>query len=126
MGRRARHCFGTRACYRELSFSSFENSVKLTGRTGSKESPAAANQRYLVAAGKYSPQQVMDYIWKAYPARAAERGISKGSSGKLWPEGGVFTVDMEKSTKDLGIKYRPLEETLKDTFTRLEKLEAQT
>ncbi|KAF8610163.1 ketoreductase [Ceratobasidium sp. AG-I] len=90
------------------------------------ESPAAANQRYLVAAGKYAPQQVIDYIWKTYPVRAAEKGISKGSPGKLWPEGGVFTVDMEKSAKDLGIKYRSLEETLRDTFTRLEELEVQS
>lgn len=80
----------------------------------------------MVAGGKYSPQQVIDYIWKTYLERAAEKGISKGSPGKLWPEGGVFSVDTTKSEKDLGIKHRDFEDSLKDTFTRLEELEAQT
>ncbi|KAG8706587.1 methylglyoxal reductase (NADPH-dependent) gre2 [Ceratobasidium sp. 395] len=90
------------------------------------ESPAATNQRYIIAAGNYSPQQVMDYIWETYPERAKEKGISKGSPGKLWPEGGVFGVDRTKSERDLGLKYRPFAETIKDTFTRLEELEAQS
>ncbi|KAG9099779.1 methylglyoxal reductase (NADPH-dependent) gre2 [Ceratobasidium sp. 370] len=90
------------------------------------ESSAAANQRYIIAAGNYSPQQVIDYIWDKYPGRAKEKEISKGSPGKLWPEGGVFSVDRVKSERDLGIKYRPFAETMRDTFARLEELEAQT
>ncbi|KAG9120902.1 methylglyoxal reductase (NADPH-dependent) gre2 [Ceratobasidium sp. 392] len=90
------------------------------------ESPAAVNQRYIIAAGSYSPQQVLNYIWDTYPERAQAKGISKGSPGKLWPEGGVFSVDCAKSEKDLGLKYRSFADTIKDTFTRLEELEAQS
>lgn len=90
------------------------------------ESPAAANQRYLITAGNYSPQQVVDYMWKMYPQRAQEKNISKGSPGKLWPEGGVFSVDATKSQRDLGLKYRSFEESIRDTFARLVELESQS
>ncbi|CAE6520424.1 unnamed protein product [Rhizoctonia solani] len=70
------------------------------------ESAAAANQRYLIAGGIYSPQQVIDYMWEKYPERAKEKNISKGTPDKLWPEGGVFDVDATKSQSDLGLKYR--------------------
>ncbi|KAG8748738.1 methylglyoxal reductase (NADPH-dependent) gre2 [Ceratobasidium sp. 414] len=90
------------------------------------ESPVAANQRYIIAAGNYSPQQVIDYTWDKYPERVKEKEISKGSPGKLWPEGGVFGVDRAKSERDLGIEYRPFAKTMKDTFARLEELEAQS
>ncbi|QRW14700.1 NADPH-dependent methylglyoxal reductase GRE2 protein [Ceratobasidium sp. AG-Ba] len=88
------------------------------------ESTVAANQRYIVAAGNYSPQQILNYIWDKYPERAKAKGISRGSPQKLWPEGGVFGVDTSKSRRDLGLEYRPLEESMKDMFTRLQELEA--
>ncbi|CAE6452307.1 unnamed protein product [Rhizoctonia solani] len=89
------------------------------------ESTAAANQRYLIAEGKYSPQQVIDYMWEKYPERAKEKNISKGTPGKMWPDGGVFDVDTTKSQRDLGLKYRSLDESLNDTFSRIAELESE-
>ncbi|KAJ1310164.1 hypothetical protein OPQ81_006908 [Rhizoctonia solani] len=88
------------------------------------ESPAAANQRYLIAGGKYSPQEVINYIWEKYPDRAKENNITKGTPGKLWPDGEAFDVDTSKSQKDLGLKYRPFKESLGDTFSKLVDLES--
>lgn len=89
-----------------------------------QESAAAANQRYIIAAGNYSPQQVINHMWEKYPKRAAEKNIAKGSPEEPWPEGGVFSVDISKSQLDLGLTYRPFEESIKDTLTRLLELEA--
>ncbi|KAG8691840.1 methylglyoxal reductase (NADPH-dependent) gre2 [Ceratobasidium sp. 423] len=89
------------------------------------ESAAAVNQRYLIAGGIYSPQQVIDYMWQAYPERAKEKNIPTGTPGKLWPEGGVFDVDTTKSQRDLGLKYRSFDESLRDTFLRIIELESQ-
>ena len=52
--------------------------------------------------------------------------IARGSPERLWPTGGVFTVDISKSQRDLGLTYRSFEESIKDTFTRLLELEAQS
>ncbi|CAE6462467.1 unnamed protein product [Rhizoctonia solani] len=89
------------------------------------ESTAAADQRYLIAGGKYSPQQVIDFIWGNYAERAKEKNISKGTPGNLWPEGDVFDVDTTKSQRDLGLKYRPFKECLSDTFSRIVELESE-
>ncbi|KAG8875348.1 hypothetical protein FRB97_005186, partial [Tulasnella sp. 331] len=71
------------------------------------ESEAAANQRYLINAGPYSAQQFLDFIWRHYPERAQEKGISKGTPNRLYPEGGCYTLDNSKSLKDLvGLKYQ--------------------
>ncbi|CAE6452014.1 unnamed protein product [Rhizoctonia solani] len=88
------------------------------------ESDVTANQRYLIAGGRYSPQQVIDHVWRQYPERAKEKNISKGTPGKMWPDGGVFDLDTAKSQRDLGLKYRSFEESLSDTFSRIIELES--
>ncbi|KAG8852355.1 methylglyoxal reductase (NADPH-dependent) gre2 [Tulasnella sp. 330] len=90
------------------------------------ESEGAANQRYLITAGTYSAQQFLDVIWKHYPERAEEKGISKGTPGKLYPEGGNYTADNSKSLKDLkGLEYHSFDEMCKATFDRFLVLEKE-
>ncbi|KAG8945082.1 methylglyoxal reductase (NADPH-dependent) gre2 [Tulasnella sp. 424] len=87
--------------------------------------PAAANQRYLISAGNYSPQYIADYIWKHYPERAIAKGIKKGTPGVLYPEEGVFAIDNSKSVKDLGMSYNDFDSMMKDTLKKFEELEAE-
>lgn len=88
-------------------------------------SEAAANQRYLISQGNFSPQMFVDYIWKHYPERAAAKGIQKYTPGKYYPDEGNYSVDNSKSVRELGLKYTPLDETLKDTLKKFEELEAE-
>ncbi|KIO21177.1 hypothetical protein M407DRAFT_80654 [Tulasnella calospora MUT 4182] len=85
----------------------------------------AANQRYIVSQGNFSPQMFVDYIWKHYPERAAAKGINKHSPGKYYSDEGIYGVDTSKSVKDLGMKYTPIEDMLRDTLKRFEDLEAE-
>ncbi|KIO31204.1 hypothetical protein M407DRAFT_221003 [Tulasnella calospora MUT 4182] len=89
------------------------------------DSPAAANQRYLLSAGNYSPQAIADYIWEHYPERAAAKGVKKGNPGRLYPDTGVFSIDNSKSVRDLGIVYNDFNSMMKDTLEKFEKLELQ-
>lgn len=67
----------------------------------------------------------VDYIWKHYPERAAAKGIQKYNTGKYYPDDGNYAIDNSKSVRDLGLKYIPLDETLKDTLKKFEELEAE-
>ncbi|KAG8976977.1 methylglyoxal reductase (NADPH-dependent) gre2, partial [Tulasnella sp. 427] len=89
------------------------------------DSAVAANQRYLVSQGNFSPQMIVDYIWKHYPERAAAKGIKRYTPGKYYPEEGVYGVDTSKSVRELGMKYTSFEEMLGDNLKRFEELEAE-
>ncbi|KAG8895062.1 methylglyoxal reductase (NADPH-dependent) gre2, partial [Tulasnella sp. 408] len=62
-----------------------------------QDSAVAANQRYIISQGNFSPQMFVDYIWKHYPERAAAKGINKHTPGKYYPDEGVYGVDASKS-----------------------------
>jgi len=87
------------------------------------ERPAAANQRYLLSAGRYSARQFLEVIWKYYPERAAAKDVPK--PGELYPAEGTYTSNNSKSVKDLGMTYRSLEESVLDTLRRFEELEKE-
>jgi len=89
------------------------------------EKEEAANQRYLVTAGLFSPQQFVDFIWKTYPEHAQARGVSRGTPGRFLPEDGVYTADNGKSRKQLGLEYHDLDDMMKETFDRFLQLEAE-
>lgn len=89
------------------------------------DAPVAANQRYIISQGNYSPQMIVDYVWKHYPERAAAKAVNKQTPGKYYPDEGVYSVDTSKSVKELGIKYKTFDEMLKDTLKRFEELEAE-
>jgi len=87
------------------------------------ESSAAANQRYLITAGTYSAQQILDYIWSRYPERAAAKGVSKGTPGELWPATGTYTADNSKSRRDLGLVYTAFDDMQEAMFSKFVQLE---
>jgi len=89
------------------------------------ENAAAANQRFLVSEGRFSVQQIADYIWKHYPERALIKGIPKGTPGQYFPESGTYSPDNSRSKEILGLKYRTFDEMLKDQLASFESLEKE-
>jgi hypothetical protein len=83
------------------------------------EKAAAANQRYLIAASAYTYQQIVDIIRARFPE--LNKTTPKGITGAPIPP--AYTVDTTKANTDLGVKYRPLEDTIVDTVNSLQKLE---
>jgi hypothetical protein len=80
---------------------------------------AAANQRYMVAADSYSYQMFCDIIRANFPD--LRTSTPKGEPGKLLPE--VYRINNIKSVNDLGLEYRPMEQTVIDTVRSLKALE---
>ncbi|TYJ55785.1 hypothetical protein B9479_003563 [Cryptococcus floricola] len=86
--------------------------------------------RFLISAGPYEPikdydfQEYADKLRDFYPAQADRFAL--GSPGKyMYQDPGVYDVSNEKSKRELGMTYRPHDETLKDTFDRFFELEKQ-
>ncbi|KAI9815301.1 MAG: methylglyoxal reductase (NADPH-dependent) gre2 [Pycnora praestabilis] len=86
------------------------------------ESPEAAMQRYFITSGNYTYQQVCDVIRKEVPE--VKGRTPEGTPGAPLPE--VYKVSNAKATKQLGMHFRTLKETMKDTAESLIQLEKQT
>lgn len=83
------------------------------------EAPEAAGQRYFCTAGLYSYQRICDIIRKDFPE--LRDTTPEGNVGE--PITDVFQVDNSKIQRELGIKFRTLEETIHDTVANLLELE---
>jgi nucleoside-diphosphate-sugar epimerase len=83
------------------------------------ESPAAANQRYLVNAQSFSYQLFCDMIRAHFPELAAT--TPEGNSNKPLPD--VYKLDNSKVVKELDSLWRPVEEILFETVSSLRNLE---
>ncbi|KAJ6437348.1 LOW QUALITY PROTEIN: lea domain-containing protein [Purpureocillium lavendulum] len=72
------------------------------------EKPEAAWQRYLIANASYSFQQVCDVIRDKFPQF---RDVTpKGNTGAPLPP--IYKLDTTKAVQQLGMKFRPLEDTV--------------
>jgi nucleoside-diphosphate-sugar epimerase len=84
------------------------------------ESPEAAGQRYLLAAGDYTYQQICDIIREDFPEKKAL--VPEGTPGAPFPN--VYHVDNSKAKKELGMTFRDLRTSIHDQvaeFIRIEK-----
>jgi nucleoside-diphosphate-sugar epimerase len=86
------------------------------------ESPKAANQRFLITNGGYTYQLFVDILREKFPELADKLPKKPNPANEAWPEN-VYKLDNSKATKDLGIKWRPIEETIVDTVKYLQHLE---
>lgn len=77
------------------------------------EKPEAANQRFLVGQ-PFRYQLAVDAAREAFP-ELRDR-LPEGKPGYIEP---AYTPDGSKAARVLGIKYRPLAETVKDTYAQL-------
>lgn len=87
------------------------------------ELPEASNKRFFVAAGYFNSRQVVGLIHKNFP-RYKSALPDESVQGGDFPEGGLFKIDVTRSTELLGIKYRSLEYCVVDTVTSFEAVEA--
>lgn len=87
-----------------------------------QESDAAANQRYLIAEGRFSPQYFVNWMRRQHPRLARSKGLRRGNPSELFPEEGTYTANNSKSKQDLGLTYRSVETMLTDTFDRYAQL----
>jgi len=74
----------------------------------------AANQRYIISNSKYVYQEILDVIREKFPELRAT--TLEGEPGNI-PD--LMILDTSKSVKQLGLKYRTLEETIVDTVNSL-------
>lgn len=72
------------------------------------EKPEAAGQRYLIANSAYSYQQICDIIRENFPQ--LHDLTPKGNTGAPLPP--IYKLDTTKAENELGIKFRPLQETI--------------
>ncbi|KAF2135281.1 uncharacterized protein K452DRAFT_214353, partial [Aplosporella prunicola CBS 121167] len=79
------------------------------------EKEEAAGQRYFVSSDVYNNQAVCDAIRKAYPE--LNDRVPKGEPGK--PVGEFWRVDHSKATRELGLQFRNLEQSIVDTVRSL-------
>jgi len=82
------------------------------------DNPKAANQRFLTIAQLASEKELRDIMDKNFPEI---RGNLKDEATETLPP---FGLDNSKSINVLGVKYRPLEETIVDTVKSLKALGA--
>jgi nucleoside-diphosphate-sugar epimerase len=83
------------------------------------ERPEAAGQRYLITSSGYSYQNVVDIIRERFPELREK--TPKGNTGAPLPP--VYRLDTSKAVKELGMKFRTLEETIVDTVNSFAKLQ---
>ncbi|OXG48049.1 oxidoreductase [Cryptococcus neoformans] len=83
-----------------------------------------AQGRFNVSAGPYDFQEFADMLRELYPEQ--KERFALGTPGKyMYRNPGVYVLTNEKSQRELGITYRPKQETLKDAFDRFFALEKQ-
>ena len=82
---------------------------------------AAANQRYMVANSAYDYQIFIDMIRSKFPDLRAT--TVEGNAGEPLPP--VYKLDTSKVQRELGLTFRPMEETVVDTVNSLRELEKQ-
>jgi len=87
------------------------------------EKEDAANKRFFITAGYFSNKEIAEIIGKNYPQY--KEGLPTSSTpGGSYPEGGVYKYNNERVQKVLGIKFRSLEESIKDTVKSLQAVGA--
>ncbi|WVW81441.1 hypothetical protein I302_103435 [Kwoniella bestiolae CBS 10118] len=83
-----------------------------------------AQGRFVTAAGPYDYQEIADIARKQFPDQADR--FSKVTSEKYcYIDPGTYTLKNDKIKKELGIEFRPKEDTVKDAFTKFFELETK-
>ncbi|OOG00207.1 hypothetical protein ASPCADRAFT_504090 [Aspergillus carbonarius ITEM 5010] len=82
----------------------------------------AGNERFFICKGNFTYQQFVDVLRENLPEVRDRIPIGKPGTGDVPSD--VYTVDVSKSQRVLGLEYRSLEETIVDAARSLLKLEA--
>lgn len=89
------------------------------------EKEEAGNKRFFTTAGYFSNREIIDIMKKNFPQY--DKLPSDSTPGGDYPEGGkgsanMYSYNNKRSIEVLGIKYKPLEETVVDTVKSLQPL----
>lgn len=79
------------------------------------EVPEAGGQRFFVTAGHYSNKAIADAIRETHPE--LESQLPKDASSDMPAD--IYEIDNSKSINVLGLKYRPLKQSVADTVKSL-------
>ncbi|KAF4459660.1 NAD dependent epimerase dehydratase [Fusarium albosuccineum] len=89
------------------------------------DKPEASGKRFLLAA-HFDWQSAADAVRQGLPEEARMRiPLGKPGSGKEEALKNLYTVDGSKAVEALGVKYRPLGETVNDTLKQFLGVEAR-
>lgn len=87
------------------------------------EKDEAANKRFFITAGYFSNREIAQAVEKNYP-QYKENLPSKSTPGGDYPEDGVYKYDNKRVIDVLGVKFRSLDESVKDTVKSLQAVGA--
>ena len=87
------------------------------------EKDGAANKRFFITAGYFSNKEIAQIVAKDYPQYKDVLPTEKTPGGD-YPEGGIYKYDNKRVQEVLGIKFRSLEESIKDTVKSLQAVGA--
>ncbi|KAJ5895018.1 hypothetical protein N7495_006709 [Penicillium taxi] len=82
------------------------------------EVPEAGGQRFFITAGHYNNKQIVELARETHPELGSKLPPQDVEGDFPNPES-VFDIDNKKSVEVLGLKYRPLSQTVKDTIDSL-------
>ena len=85
--------------------------------------PAASNQRFIVSAGEIASQTISDTLRANFPELSDRTPIGNPGVSSLPEKASRYSISNEKSRRVLGIKYRSVEDTLKELGAQLLELE---
>jgi len=84
-----------------------------TAHVNAIEKPEAGGKRFLLTAGQFSNQQIVDVILKNFP-ELADRLPSQREPNDGFPTGGVYKGDNTRSKEVLGLEYISFETCIVD------------
>ncbi|THY96063.1 NAD(P)-binding protein [Aureobasidium pullulans] len=86
------------------------------------EVEAAANKRFFVTAGHFSNKEIAQIIKKEYPQT---QGLpSESTEGGDYPKDGVYSYDNSRTKDVLGIQFKSLHDSIKDTVKSFQSVGA--
>ena len=87
------------------------------------EKDEAANKRFFITAGYFSNKEIAQIIEKNYPE--CKDGLPTASTpGGDYPSEGIYKYNNKRAIEVLGIKFKSLEESVKDTVKSLQAVGA--
>jgi nucleoside-diphosphate-sugar epimerase len=87
------------------------------------EKDEAANKRFFVTAGYFSNKEIAQIVEKNF-SQYKEGLPSASTPGGDYPEEGVYKYNNKRVTEVLGVKFKSLEESIKDTVKSLQAVGA--
>ena len=87
------------------------------------EKQDAANKRFFITAGYFSNKEIAQTIAKHYP-EYENKLPSTSTPGGDYPEAGIYKYNNKRVQDVLGIKFRSLDESIKDTVKSLKAVGA--